>query len=975
MKDQILKIAKVKDEKSFYKKFPTEEAFMAKHGKQLKKAAMGSKMVQTQLKQLTDFGNPPIAQNGSVVNHNTGMFQMPMNGKSVSQFDTMSAGYGSSAPPEGFGGGKSAGGFDSAAAGMAGIQGIGQIIGGINAIGEQRKSQKRAERANKISGLTAQAASTKDVQKNKYIRPEDMLIQPGQMGSPTGVDTNYLAANGAEIQNTYAPNTLYTDLGYEPLNDSNPKQYRHGGNLPTAEFGEYFQDSGEAQIGSAVGGAIAAGFGLPPELGQLVGKVGGNLFGGVKNARKLQAQKDQTALNQNQAAWSSTLQSGQFNKFMEDGGWVSNDWQPQVITTFGEHKVKDLLKPPYDADMLRAGGHLKEYTPPSARALQTYEYGGQMAMGGELQVGEGGYAEPISYNPYMPGTGETVMFRGRSHDDGGIPIQYGQNGVEVEGGEPMFQMEEGGQVNNTSGVVAGNMKIDKFAAEHIEDPKANGKKYKHYIADLSKVENKQNKIIDKSTQLAIESDANSPFDQLSLNSSQANIMGANMKLKETAMKKMNAAAVQNAILDTAKELGVKSDRLAEGKIEKEKDPRMMAKNGTNMKIAEGGFDISKMKNSTDKGNVTKTSSNGKKKYISNGKKKYIEQLYNSSPIVKYATDYNLPSGFTPGVSALPAGMGGLKNNFAQALEQVYPLKNNQSSIDIPFQPGYVSPAKVSAVNPTEALSTDQIDTGKGKFDWKGLGEMALSNIAPFLRPTNQEDLDPSQLYPEYLSLATNQLEPVKAQTFEPTLLSPYDISLQDQLNEVDSQVRAATRQLGSNPAAAAQIFASAEQAKNRIRGEQFRMNQANKSQIYNQNTEKMNQAKLQNLQILDTQAVRQAQAKSNTKEQALEAIKSIAAKTAQNKLQNRELGIYENMYNYRFGPKGQAYNVNAPAQFNIPEGVGIDNLSDTDKSRIKDYYEKIVSRDKTGSVTGSKEKTSSSKTSRNGSIVKSLKTL
>jgi len=41
MKDQILKIAKVKSEKEFYEKYPTEEAFMAKHGKALKKAAMG----------------------------------------------------------------------------------------------------------------------------------------------------------------------------------------------------------------------------------------------------------------------------------------------------------------------------------------------------------------------------------------------------------------------------------------------------------------------------------------------------------------------------------------------------------------------------------------------------------------------------------------------------------------------------------------------------------------------------------------------------------------------------------------------------------------------------------------------------------------------------------------------------------------------------------------------------------------------
>ena len=62
MKDQILKIARVKSEKEFYKKYPTEEAFMKAHGKAFKKAAMGSKMVNDQLHQLSDFGNPPIAK-------------------------------------------------------------------------------------------------------------------------------------------------------------------------------------------------------------------------------------------------------------------------------------------------------------------------------------------------------------------------------------------------------------------------------------------------------------------------------------------------------------------------------------------------------------------------------------------------------------------------------------------------------------------------------------------------------------------------------------------------------------------------------------------------------------------------------------------------------------------------------------------------------------------------------------------------
>ena len=45
MKAQILKIAGVKSEKEFYKKFPTEAAFLKKHGKQLaklKKAQVGT---------------------------------------------------------------------------------------------------------------------------------------------------------------------------------------------------------------------------------------------------------------------------------------------------------------------------------------------------------------------------------------------------------------------------------------------------------------------------------------------------------------------------------------------------------------------------------------------------------------------------------------------------------------------------------------------------------------------------------------------------------------------------------------------------------------------------------------------------------------------------------------------------------------------------------------------------------------------
>ena len=71
MKAEILKIAGVKSEKAFYKKYPTEAAFQKAHGKAFKKAKLGATMQDkgqlTKLDQLTSFDNPPQAQVGTNV--------------------------------------------------------------------------------------------------------------------------------------------------------------------------------------------------------------------------------------------------------------------------------------------------------------------------------------------------------------------------------------------------------------------------------------------------------------------------------------------------------------------------------------------------------------------------------------------------------------------------------------------------------------------------------------------------------------------------------------------------------------------------------------------------------------------------------------------------------------------------------------------------------------------------------------------
>ena len=1024
MKDQILKMAGVKSEKEFYNKFPTEESFKAKYGKQLKKAEMGSKMVNTQLHQLTDFGNPPIAQNGinfSDLMTNAGaknagmsaqaytaaqqkqqqapasggglgdmigqvakmapqiMDAMGKNGKKIKKAQVGWLGGGATSDPStgminsasgtvsktqtdalGFADkAPGAGGFDAAGAAMAGIGAAPQIIAGIQKIGQQNDDIKKANQAAQISQLTASAAESRPEQmKRKYVRPEDQMVQPGQLGNPQGSGTNFLsAANGTmiggnptQIQNTYAPTgDLYGDLGYEPLNDSNTKKYKKGGYIPTAEFGDYFQDSGQAEIGGAAGQAIGTAFFGPlgGMAGKLLGNVAGNLLGGADDMNKLHRYQDATQQNTQRAAFASganALHSAN-SANMEDGGyidsehkWMSNGWQPQVITHFGDMDVSQVHNFAHQGmDSLRAGGHLKEYTPPSAEAMFTGRP--DMALGGELQSHWGGGLETLSQNPYD--ASEIIMPKGNSHDESdgkgrtGIGITYGKNPVEVERNEPMVKMQDGG--NQNSLVVFGNM---------IEDE--SGKKYKVLAKDIANSNNKQTKIKDKATANASQYQGHTPYDQFKMNSAMATLTGADMKLQQNSMKLKDLAGKQNAILDTAKEYGVKSDELAQGKFVKDKNSDM-AKFGKKLSKAADGKVIAE--------DIVRRALGPNYKH------------YDDIIPYKY-TDDNLPSSIG-GTSSIG---GPSVPEFANLTDQRSP----NYAFDSAFNTSSVNPpASQPASGPSFGDKALAAFKSAGKTFGKGFdkyGPAVLSNVMPFVRPTNQRPLDPSQTYPEMMALALNQPEAVKSQSYQPMLQGqPSRISLQDQINTIDSQTRAAIRAMGNNPAAQAQIQANAIDAKNRVLGEQFRMNQGAADQTYAANRATLNDAQLKNLQILDNQYTRQSEASSKTKQQAIEIAKSLAAKKLQNQMENRDLAIKENLYNYRFSPSGVAYNVNDPYQFNLA-GTGTSN---TGRQQAPPGFKFLY--DAAGNVEDMKKekaaKSGAKLKARNGAIVKAMKSL
>ena len=941
MKDQILKLAGVKSEAAFYKKFPSEEAFMKVHGKAFKKAAMGASMVNKQLHQLTDFGNPPKAQ--------LGLNTAPLPDAAKTTAGTP----GNKVNPY--------------------VQAGVDVVEGVSMIKDQNLAVKQAKQNSLLTGVQAQAVGSQKQQplKNYYTRPEDVVIQPEQLYPSYGTGTNILSAqNGAEIQNTYAPNTLYDDLGYEPLNDSDQiKAFYHGGKIPMAQDGlSSFLNQGDfgnamnkqggnealgnlsnrlinkgrgpsagSKIGGGIGQAAGTYFGGP--VGGAIGKFAGQALGSLVDKSGRNIEKYDTQSNANIAGMMGNYIPQQFGNVMEDGGWVSNDWQPQTITKFGEYDVKDLLKPPADADMLRAGGNLKSYTPPSERAMQTY------AMGGELQVYRG-EAEPISNNPYLPDGGETVMFRGPSHENGGMPISYGQSPVEVEGGEPAVKLRDGGTGENNM-VVFGNLKINKQSADMLGNPKLKNQKFKNYVNDLSKIESKQNKIIDKSTDLLDNLDVNSSFDKLKMSALQANLMGSNMKLKDIAGKKQDAANLQSAINDTAEKYGWIAAKLSEGKVEK-------AKMGTSIKAQAG-------------------------KTVSMKDRDYLQGLYRSGDIKKFQeeavklypdlakevvnkfpeTNYAKKSKFAKGdIRGLVDSLGGPRTDALNKLLEIPDVqKTNKGSVST--KPLLPLPKTTGSSATHEALYAP--DEPAEKFDWLKQGMSAVNQALPFLRPSDAENLDPRQLIGEMYALSSNELEPVQAQTYQPQLQTPYDISLQDQLNEITAQTREAQRLTRNNPEALAAIYAQANMAKNQVLGEQLRMNQAQKAQVYGSNIDTLNQAQLQNLATYDTQQQRQAAAKSATKATTQEALNSIASKYAQNKLENRQLGVMENLYNYRFDKSGRAINMNPLVDFDEM----IANASPDELDKYKALLE----------AKSAKKESTKNATSRNGSIVKAIKNL
>lgn len=581
--------------------------------------------------------------------------------------------------------------------------------------------------------------------------------------------------------------------------------------------------------------------------------------------------------------------------------------------------------------------------------------------GGTVDTMWGGSADMESYNPY---DGGTIAFNGPSHDQGGIGMAYNGNPVEVEGGE-YASKDADGNLN-----IYGNM--------FIPGTKTKFKKAAKGIADKEK---RYNFLKDKGSKLVNEANPANKYDQLAFNAGRVMMQGGQMGQADLATKKEQLASLQKAMLDMASQHGLDPFEMSKGKMKK-------AKGGASVPFYEnggsdpGGNDPTRADRNMNPGNI---------KYGDFAKKYGAKKDKDGFAIFKDRAT---------GERAMKDLLTSKSYSDMSARDAIRKWTGgNPYRYDL----GPLTDKKISEMNPDE-LSIVMGTMTKGEGTRYGVGPRPVDKTVPTTPlgtpsftpyrlpdypinkpvppadhrnpapgydqlnppgadknpPSNVEPLHLNQLLGEIYAAATNKVEPVPAQRYEPQLYSPYQVSFQDRLNANQSAYNAQQRMVGAgNPSALGALAAQKYQGDQAVYADEFRTNQAIANDITNKNIALVNDANLKNLGIADTQMTRQSQARSKTRELNQMILNSISDKYAKNSFENKKLAAYENLYDYRFVPtedgglKATYFGPNA--QFNYDGRVAQDyanpsrrisrydaqgNLkgyADYDDSDLKDY--------------------------------------
>lgn len=813
----------------------------------------------------------------------------------------------------------------------------------------------------------AQNSFAQNVPENRFVQPTDNIFTNNQLGSGNGTGTNVLSKNGSSIKKMY-----------------------NGGNTQPQGWENYGGD-----VGATVGNAFFPGMGEAfRPAGQLIGMGANFLDSNIKSANSdnAQAQRDLKAMsmeagfNSYRGQNSSYVKNGGNIASYENGGYMNPEYNPQLITMFGDHNSEDFAD---YSNKFRAGGHLKSYTPPSERAMEIYKDGGNFVsdqVGGVSIESENASLEPVSWNPNTGGTGFTSKFHGNSHVEKD-PVT-GQTGIMMKyGGETdQMQMKNGG---NIGGNVIEAEK-GEFISERI-DPTTNEESavisgnriYNPALYDLGpalkdfkgmKVKNIQGIAADRDKKVNIKEEKNtkellsfpSPttfLEKLEQKTKEKKALGYKMQYGFNHLISEKILEYQNFANEAIEAVGNIHGREINGddfiksagnkiNFKKESLDSSKSKNGSVIQKAQNGlirdkknYDYlnklwSEAKNSKDKTVVKKFQREYTRLLPENAKK--ITSAHNTT---NFGIANKIPN--TDPRSNIDGYFGPITDEYGYSLQQDEPIYNNHvdntKAMATPSAPLPPIPNTGNEIKQTDAVGE------KAKFPW----EMYANQALQYLTPSNQEGLDPNQTYAERLSLANSHVDSIPYEHFNPNLDDVIELNRQASKNNLISQTRAAQRIAQGNQALQANIAAEAYNPMQQLNEADFIDNQKERDRKFSGNRDKLNQAALTNIGFNKDYFDKKTQAYANTKAETLAALSSISDKYAKNNLENKKYNVLKNLYNFDFDSKGRAINMNGIAQLDwngrggnskeeLPEGWEYETIIKPKKKEAKSKNGSIV---------------------------------
>ena len=842
---------------------------------------------------------------------------------------------------------------------------IGDIIEGIGKIKTQKDTLKDLKQMTAVSDIMLRAAQTKPEEiEREYVRPEDIQNTGEEFFPIYGVGTNVLAKNGG----------MFNNPGYVPLNNVNKiKNFQEGGDFPWQAVSDqasslFFGDKSERDAGTAIGGGIGRAVGTA-FFGPVGGAIGSFVGGGIgdlvdRNDRRQRMERKKIDKNVKELTYSQlgpAVQAG-YASHMKDGGIVKN---PDLKTVWGG-KAKAVAYNPYaggESIYFEGNSHDKK-DPKTGQTGIGVAYGPQSVAANEAVVEvenepaqimkEGGDQENLVVFGDLKIPNDYVSEIGDENAKGKKFKKYVNelNEQEAKANKDMSKaIEDAGDSDNTqwgelvrstSSTIAdgADMKLKSIAEKKkvlsniqsalndtFDEFKIKGNEFINKGEIVEEVEMAKDGKTVEASEDKLEKIEGELHKASKMHKSQANRIGKIIKGEDGVdIPKAQGDGQQNTPPDNL-ELNQLPDELPSLTIEELKEQGYTL-----------GDDGKYYRDVDIEGEFEQDVSKSSMKDVPEGQKMGNEQL--GKRVAKNVTveDYQEWKAANPWFfEKYPDWKPETKEDVKLFQTEFNKLAANDPQLDPVRVDGDFGRQTVTA-----RFSTTDSTTPRTRREFANLSEpettIETTTVAPSKRSIIPEllglarqfrkdpdnDLDYNQILPEMLAASQNQVDPVYAQTFQPRLRVPYDISMQDSMNEIIAASRAASQNpaVMDNPALLAMMQAPAYEAINKVKGEEFRANQEMKDAVYSGNIDMINAARLKNLEIYDQQQERQAQAVANTKATALEIAKSISDKYQKNKLENRRERVLENLYpQYSFDDAGNMINVGPPVVFN----TGADN--------------------------------------------------